>query len=76
MDTTQTGMLSEAERCAKNLKKWGANDDCWSPEHIRARSAAELLRLDALVAHLTADRDATANRIGPRHRPGGEAVDG
>lgn len=64
--TPQAALLSEAERCAKNLNKWNANDDCWSPEHIRARSEAELRRLDALVAHLTADRDDTANELALR----------
>ena len=64
--TPQSALLSEAERCAKNLNKWNANDDCWSPEHIRARSEAELRRLDALVAHLTEDRDDTANELALR----------
>jgi hypothetical protein len=67
--TPQAALLSEAAKLADELDHEASKRACnvaMMPASLPVDAAKELRRLDALVAHLTADRDDTANELALR----------
>lgn len=67
--TPQAALLSDAAKLADELDHEASKRACnvaMMPASLPVDAAKELRRLDALVAHLTADRDDTANELALR----------